>query len=37
MIIKEINKGINITSHKLIKNEKIKHSINIAKKSLYEN
>ena len=37
MIIKEINKGINIASHKLIKNEKLKHSINIGKKSLYEN
>ena len=37
MIIKEINKGINIASHKLIKNGKIKQSINIAKKSLYEN
>lgn len=37
MIIKEINKDTNIASHKLIKNEKIKHSINIDKKSLYEN
>ena len=37
MIIKEINKGINIASHKLIKNERIKHAINIDKKSLYEN
>ena len=37
MIIKEINKSVNIASHKLIKNKKIKHSINIAKKSLYEN
>ena len=37
MIIKEINKGINIASCKLIKNEKIIHSINIVKKSLYEN
>ena len=33
MIMKEIN----IASHKLIKNEKIKHSINIVKKYLYEN
>ena len=37
MIINKINEGINIASHKLIKNEKIKHFINIVKKYLYGN
>ena len=37
MILKEINKGFNVDSIKLIKYEKIKNSINITKKSHYEN
>ena len=37
MILKEINKDIIKAYRKLVKNEKIKYSVNIAKKSLYDN